>query len=308
MTFKSSQSGPVVGGLRLARPLGGDVPCRRQRLRLPDGVHTPLLRHVPPATTGLPVLYVHGIQSHPGWYTHSAQALARAGHEVFQVTRRGSGDSHLRRGDSASAAQLLDDVAAAVDYVLEQTAAEGLAMLGVSWGGKLLVAYLLARPAGRVRSLTLLAPGIVPRVDVPAPTKLAIAACRLLRPKKYFNIPLSDVVLFTDNPAMQAYLRGDPHRLGRATVRLLFASAVLDRQIARARQAALTTPTTLILARRDRIIDNQATAALLDRLTGGSAQVVEFDAAHTIEFEPDMGEFLQTLCRAVEAGTDAAAP
>ena len=87
------------------------------------------------------------------------------------MTRRGSGDGPGRRGDAASAGQLLDDTDAAVDYVLKKTAAEGLALLGVSWGGKLLAAYLLRRPAaGRVRSLTLVAPGIVPRVDVPAAT------------------------------------------------------------------------------------------------------------------------------------------
>jgi len=274
-------------------------------LKLADGCETPLLRHIPPAPSGTPVLYVHGIQSHPGWYTGSAQALARAGHEVFQVTRRGSGDAASGRGDAASAGQLLDDVAAAVEYVLGSTGARRVALLGVSWGGKLLLAYLLRPPGGdRAASLTLVAPGILPRVDVSLPTKLAIAACRLLRPRKYFDIPLSDVSLFTDNPAMCEYLRGDAHRLQRATARFLFASAVLDRQIARAPDGAVAPPTTLILARRDRIIDSDATAARLSRLTGGRVRVVEFDAAHSIEFEPEVGVFFEALCEAVDAGRE----
>ena len=74
MTLHTSQSGQAVGELGLARPLADDVLCRREQLTLPDGRQTPLLRHFPPAGAGLPVLYVHGIQSHPGWYTASGRA------------------------------------------------------------------------------------------------------------------------------------------------------------------------------------------------------------------------------------------
>jgi len=288
----------------LARPLEADVSVACESLVLADGCQTLLLRHRPPgAATGPPVLYVHGIQSHPGWFVGSAQALARAGHEVFQVTRRGSGPARTGRGDAASSGQLLDDVESAVRYVLDQTKAERLSLLGVSWGGKLLAAYALtARSA--MASLTLVAPGIVPRVDVSVRTKLAIAAARVCCPGRLFDIPLNDVALFTDNPVMRAYLRGDPHRLHRASARFLVASAVLDRAIARAPAGSLPVPTTLILARRDRIIDNAATRAEMDRLSGGACEVLELNAAHTIEFEPDVRPFYDSLCKAVAGGRE----
>jgi alpha-beta hydrolase superfamily lysophospholipase len=136
-------------------------------------------------------------------------------------------------------------------------------------------------------------------VDVSPGAKLAIAAARLFCPGRHFEIPLNDPALFTDNPAMREYLRADPHRLHTATARFLVASAVLDRLIARAEGGALAMPTTLVLAKRDRIINTAATRAAVERLTAGAARIVELDAAHTLEFEPDPTAFHGLLCEAV---------
>jgi alpha-beta hydrolase superfamily lysophospholipase len=284
----------------LASPPADDIGLMQEQLVLADSCQVPVLRHRPaqPAGPLLPVLYLHGIQSHPGWFVASAQALARSGCDVFALTRRGSGLAATARGDVRGAGQLLADVRAAVDWVLAQTGQQRLALVGVSWGGKLAVAYALTEPS-RLASLTLIAPGIAARVDVPPATKLAIAACRLIWPKRLFDIPLNDPALFTDNPPMRQYMADDPHRLHRATARLLFSSAMLDRLLARARPGSLAVPTTLILAGRDRIIDNDHTRKAIDRLTAGRANVVGFDACHTIEFEPDASAFHRALCRAV---------
>ena len=70
----------------------------------------------------------------------------------------------------------------------------------------------------------------------------------------------------------------------------------------RARPGALKLPTTLLLAGRDRIIDNDATRSVLERLTARAVRVERLDAAHTMEFEPDPAPFHQLLCRAVARG------
>jgi alpha-beta hydrolase superfamily lysophospholipase len=292
---------PEMDPLPFSRPPADDVEIRYEPLTLLDGHSTLVVRHVPrgAAAGKCPVVYVHGIQSHPGWFIGSAQALARAGHEVFQITRRGSGRWAGRRGDARGADQLLDDVAASVEYAREQTSATQVALVGVSWGGKLLTAYVLANPPG-VAALALVAPGLAALVDVSPMTKIAIALCRAFHRKRMFDIPLSDVALFTDNPAMRQYLEADALRLRQATARFLFTSAMLDRMIARSPARAMKIPTTLILARRERIVDNARTAAIVSRLTGGAAKVVELDGAHTLEFESDPRPYYEALCRAVE--------
>jgi len=290
--------------LSFSRPI--DEPSvAAETLMLADGRRTLVLRHLPLEPTGLAVVYLHGIQSHPGWFVGSAAALARAGCDVFQVTRRGSGLAATHRGDAASGTQLLDDVQSAVDFARDRSGASRVAVVGVSWGGKLAVAYALTN-LDRIESLTLVAPGIVPRVDVAAATKAAIAAARLLCPRKYFDIPLNDVSLFSNDPAMQQYLRRDPHRLHRATARFLVSSAGLDRLIARSPDGRLGARTSLLLARQDRIIDNDATRAVMQRLTAGAVRVETLEGAHTLEFEPDPLPFYQALVRAVAGETSAA--
>lgn len=285
-----------------ARDLSAGCEPTRTVLRLSDGYKTAVyVHHRPGPARRLGVLYVHGIQSHPGWFVGSAAALADRGYTVFQPVRRGSGDNRIDRGDAVSAGQLLDDLETAGRFVLERTGQSRLHLLGVSWGGKLLACY--ARHPRRMvnaASLTLLAPGIVPRVDVSLKTKLAIAASMLVSPRRLFDIPLNDVKLFTDNKAFQDYLRRDPYRLHRATARFLLASRLLDRRLGRASDGELKLPTTLLLARRDRIIDNDATRRVVERLTARRAVVCWFDAAHTMGFEPEPEPIYQAIAESLD--------
>jgi len=291
-------------GLHPARELSEGRWPQRLVLRLGDGYETSVFvhrRNVPAPHP--PVLYVHGIQSHPGWFAGSAAALADEGYEVYQVTRRGSGDNEVDRGHADSADQLLDDVEAACRFVLARGGARRLHLVGVSWGGKLLAAFAAGRtPQPRIASLTLLTPGIVPRVDVATGTKLAVAVCLAVAPRRLFDIPLNDVGLFTDNEAMRRYLRDDPLSLHRATARFLCASRRLDGIIRRAPAGAISAPTTLVLASRDRIIRNAPTRAIVDRLTAGKAVVAELQGAHTLEFESDPGPLYRTLAAAAARG------
>jgi alpha-beta hydrolase superfamily lysophospholipase len=266
-------------------------------LALPDGYQTYLVAFDPPgAPARAPVVYLHGIQSHPAWFASSAAYLAAAGHPVFQIARRGSGANTVGRGHAASAAQLLADLGAAVAFVRTRCDAARVHLVGVSWGGKLASAFALdPRHAATLASLTLVAPGLVPQVDVCPITKARVALCLLFRPRARFDIPLDRVELFTDNLAMRIWLDADPLRLHQATARFLYVSRTLDAAIAGARRGALTAPTTLLLARRDRIIDNPRTRDLTDRLTAGRALARELDGAHTLEFEEDPGPFHRAL-------------
>jgi alpha-beta hydrolase superfamily lysophospholipase len=295
---------PCESALAFSRPVEESARPRRQELCLRDGYRTGVYVYGPSQRSDrLPVLYVHGIQSHPGWFVGSCAYLAGLGHPVFAVCRRGSGDNVVHRGHAASAGQLLDDVETACRYVLEIAEQRRLALVGVSWGGKLLACYA-ANPARTVEvaSLTLVAPGIVPRVDVGPLTKLSIALAMLVAPQRRFDIPLNDVELFTDNPVMQQYLRADRHRLLRATARMLYVSKRLDVMLSSASAGAVDIPTTLILAGNDRIIDNAGTRRVVERLTAGRAAAVVtkiLNGAHTLEFEPDPTPLYHALGEAV---------
>jgi len=150
--------------------------------------------------------------------------------------------------------------------------------------------------------LALVAPGIVPRVDMGLATKVGIALALPVAPRWRFQIPLNEVSLFTQNDAMRSYLQADGHRLLRATARFFYASRQLDRMLASAAAGAVKVPTTLILADGDRIIDNAPTRRTIERLTAGAAQVAVLHGSHTLEFEEDPTPFYQALAQAVRRG------
>jgi acylglycerol lipase len=292
--------------LPLSRPLLSDQRRVRTTMRLDDGYETGVYVYLPSkqAVRRDPVVYLHGIQSHPGWFTGSASALAAAGHPVFQPVRRGSGEDMGSRGDAKSARQLLDDVDTAFHFAMGKSGADRVHLVGVSWGGKVAAAFAVARGEEHdIASLTMVAPGIAPHVDASLPTKLGIAGCLLIHPRKLFNIPLNDVKLFTDNAAMREYLEADTFRLHRATARFLFASRRLDSMIKHAPDGCLRRlPTTLLLGTRDRIIDNVRTRRIFGHLTDARGTTEEPDAAHTLEFEPNPRRYFELLCDAVARG------
>ncbi len=279
------------------------APPQRQALTLPGGYETSVYIHSPRGSARpVPVVYLHGIQSHPGWFVGSAAYLAAQGYCVWQVTRRGSGLNRSGRGHAASAAQLLDDLDAACRAAMSQSGASRVHLLGVSWGGKLAACYATdAARAAKLASLTLVAPGIAPRVDVGLATKFSIGLALLVSPHKKFDIPLSAVELFTDNPAMREYLMGDENRLHRATARFLYASRQFDRIVKRG-QLAGDVPLTLISSSRDRIIDSERCRQAVERMTAGRAETTVLEGAHTLEFEPNPQPLYEALAAALARG------
>ncbi|MEW6250388.1 MAG: alpha/beta fold hydrolase [Planctomycetota bacterium] len=251
------------------------------------------------------IFYLHGIQSHGGWFEWSASALAATGRPVILPDRRGSGLNSAARGDMPSYARLLDDLDELAGWAGREFGPLPLAVVGVSWGGKLAVAWALRRPDHVVRVL-LVAPGLFPAVDVGFLNRLRIGVSLLRQPVRDFPIPLDDPALFTDDPDGQRFIAEDPLKLSTATARFFYESARLDQHLTRAARGSLAAETTLVLAERDRIIRNRPTRAWLDRLTDGAAAVETLAGAHTLEFERDT-RGLQGLLEAWAAGSSSKA-
>ena len=226
------------------------------------------------------LLYLHGIESHGGWFLDAAQGLAARGCTTYLVDRRGSGlNRGTEEGDAASADVLLEDLR----RFRRHAALESLVLVGLSWGGKLAVAAALDQPEG-VRALVLVTPGLVPRVDFTVPQKVGIALSLATGGRARFHVPI-EPEMFTRTPRILDSIVRDPLRLERVTARFLFASLQLDRKIS-ARVDALQVPVLLLLAGHDRIVDNEGTRELLERLPAGNLRVRLYEqATHSIQFE-----------------------
>lgn len=264
--------------------------------RMSDGCETRGRISAPePTAPRRAFLILHGIQSHGGWYEQSALRLAESGRLVVMPDRRGSGMNAAARGDTPGATRWLADLDELSDWCRTAHGVETLDLVGISWGGKLAIAWALRHPA-RVGRILLIAPGVFPAVGVGLAAQLRIvwAACRA--PTRRFAIPLDDPRLFTENPERQHFIAQDPLALADATARFLFCSARLDQRLLRVGRGLLRAPTTLFLAERERIIRNAPTQAWLERICAAPPEVTVFPgASHTLEFERDPADYANRL-------------
>ena len=247
---------------------------------------------------------MHGIQSHAGWYEHSCQRLSAAGFAVSFLDRRGSGANGEARGDTPSFRRLLDDLAEFLRPLRQREPALPIFLAGISWGGKPVVA-LQRRHPGLCDGIALLCPGFRPQVGPSRKERLGILLSRLVSPRRLFPVPLSDPQLFTATPSRQQFIRDDPLSIRRATARFFVESVRLDLYL-RFAVSHVRVPILLLLAERDRIIDNAKTRAFVERFPAADKEIHEYAGAHhTLEFEENPELFLADLLRWLERRAEA---
>ena len=90
-------------------------------------------------------VYLHGIESHSGWFDLAAEQLADRGYPVFSLDRRGSGLNRENRGyisghiDDQST--LVDDVHRAVEITKSAGKFSEIYLIGLSCRGKYAMPY-----------------------------------------------------------------------------------------------------------------------------------------------------------------------
>lgn len=241
------------------------------------------------------VLYLHGIQSHGGWYEESGGILADGGHTVFMPDRRGSGLNSRDRGHVESVERAVEDARDSLEELLRATGRSSAHVVGVSWGGKLAVCLAAAAPDA-VASLTLVAPGLFPVVDLSPPEKFRVAVSLINHRTKLFDIPLNEPAFFTDNPTRVEFVKNDALMLRQVTAPFLLATRRMDRIVGRLGSSGYCRPVHLMLAGRDRIIDNARSRKWLKGLGRSTQRLTEYpQAQHTLEFERAPSSFLDDL-------------
>jgi len=251
-------------------------------------------RHYGAAGARGTVVYLHGIQSHGGWYTGSCQYLAETGFEVAFLDRRGSGLNTDARGDTPNWQVLIEDVAIFIRSMHDEHPGRPVHLVGLSWGGKLAACYASTYPDS-IKSLVLMYPGIRPKVGFSWQEKMRVALMAVLRPSARVPVPIPNVSLFTDDPGWIAFIEKDPQMLRECTARFYRASRDLDRCLARS-IGRLTVPVLLLLAAQDRIIDNEKTLEFFSHIPSDERQVKTYEsAAHTLEYSSAAEEVFRDL-------------
>ena len=265
-------------------PAPGGVPGRLETFISSDEAELAYLAYtVSAAHTAL--IYLHGIESHAGWFALAAPQLNDHGFDVYCLDRRGSGLNRENRGlvsgYTESYETLLADIRAFTLPLRERY--EQVFLVGLSWGGKLALAYGLSQPQD-IDGLILITPGVRAVTDVSVWNKLKIALLSPFYPTARVTVPIQPE-MFTSTPLYLEYIRNDPLRLTSATVRFFWNSHRLDRFIDR-QIAGNRLPVQLFLAGRDTIIDNEGVLQVLQQGWEPGLDVLWYeDQTHSIQLD-----------------------
>lgn len=244
------------------------------------------------------ILYIHGIQSHSGWYEESSQRLAEAGYRVIFPDRRGSGLNAGQTGDLPNWKMLFSDIQSVLTFFGSPIHVN---VLAISWGGKVgaMIAY---KHYPWLRKLILITPGIVPKVEFTPSEKMLIARNFLLGSGlMQFPIPIPGPEYFTHDPQFQDYILSDSLTLHSCTARFFIQTMFLDAQLKKSSHFCHV-PTFLLLAQDDNIIDNKKVTAYFSKhFTHPSNMIKEYrDCAHTLEFDQKDFSFVDDIVRFLE--------
>lgn len=243
--------------------------------------------YYPPSNpaNGTSLIYLHGIESHAGWFDQVARALAAKGYAVYSLDRRGSGINRENRGfqsgDIASYETLLEDIQLFIKAVPRR--GQPRILIGLSWGGKLAMGYALTYPHD-VDALVLITPGLKSKVDLQMWEKALLVGALAVKPASRFAVPI-ETSMFTTDPIWQERINQDPLRLHSVTAHFLWENRKLDSLIERHISHNLT-PVLLFLAGIDRIVDNEKIISLLGQGRQDILTILRYnDQTHSIQFE-----------------------
>ena len=262
-----------------------------------DGIRLHLREWPRQPATGT-ILIVHGLGEHSGRYEHVAAFLNGRGWRVVGYDHRGHGQSGGRRGRLAQGDDLLVDLAQVIEAVRVGITGP-LVLLGHSLGGLVAARFVAGgleqpRPAWHraVEALALSSPVLASNMSFVQRAMLAVL--EPLAP----NLAVANGLVSTGisrDPAVVAAYDADPLVHDRIAPRL--ARFVVDGGTAvLALAPAWTTPTLLLWAGSDRLVDARGSAAFAAAAPPAVVTAQVFPSLfHEIFNEPEQADVLSVL-------------
>jgi len=245
------------------------------------------------AGSGIPVIMTHGLQSHSGWFTQSAQFIADLGMPAYAFDRSGSGLSTAKRGHCKSFRDWIEELRVVVNTVLRKHGVTRVHLMGHCFGAIPAAAYACDHPE-TVASLVLCTPAIYTRKGVYFRDMIIIGATRITGQERYIPVRLTPD-MFTDLPEYEKFISEDNLSLSFVTAQFYYEVPRARRYIAK-HAANLTMPVFMAIAEKDVICDNTLNRQFFDELRSKNKIIKSYtDAEHVLEFSREKEVFLTDL-------------
>jgi len=264
----------------------------------PTWIAAPSGHRIPVRTYGVggprrPVIMLHGLQSHSGWFVQSAQHLSQNGMPVYAFDRSGSGLSETTSDTDVRLERLLAEIDAVADRAEADTGYKDVTLVGHCFGAIPALLYAALHRPDRVASLVLATPALYTLADLSPRDKARVLWSVLSGRGVRVPVPLSPEQ-FSDLDPYIAFVRSDTLALRTAPARLMYEVSLARRRLRRA-APALRVPLFVAYAGGDVICDNPRNRRLLARVTSPMETRTYPGARHILEFSSERDAFLSDL-------------
>ena len=244
------------------------------------------------------ILYLHGIESHLGWFKGMADHLQNKGLCIYAFDRRGSGLSQEEKGHIASYKILIKDIETVVDHIKKEHPNKRIYLLGVCGGGKFALGFLGKNPLS-VDGLILISPAIKVKFKIPITSKLDIFFSSIFHPRKRMPTYMHDE-MFTKNKKYLDYIKTDKLRLKYVTAR--FYKEIKSMEMSWSKKfIKQDIPILTLVAGNDQVVNNNQVAKWFHKLKSRDKTIETFSGCdHFLPFEDKAFEIGENIYRWIE--------
>ncbi len=244
------------------------------------------------------VIYLHGLESHMGWFINLAEFLVSKDINTYAFDRRGSG-LNKNNARNFSSRYMSSDLKIFIDLVKEEHPKSSVFLIGLCLGGKIAVDFF-SYHKDRLNGLILISPSLKTRLKFSLPDKLSI----LFRPNSLLKVPIEDT-MFTSNEKYLKYIKSDSLRLRHIPAEHLLEIAKMERHLVKASNN-IRLPVLLMLAGIDEIIDTRAVRRWYERLPSSDKTLKFYKGYHhLLTFEENADLVMEDIAFWIKKRADA---
>ena len=220
------------------------------------------------------LLFVHGYADHVGRYGHVFDWFVERGYSCAGVDLRGHGRSVGRRGYINAFDEYIDDLEAMVNLLVEKQPDQKLILVGHSMGGLVVLTYLLRHPEG-IEGAVLSSPFMGLALRVPPAKEMLGKLMSHVWPSLALASGIASSDLTHDEEIAKAY-DTDPLVNKKATARW-FTEALKAQRSTIGDAGQVQTPTLVLQAGEDRVVDAETTRHLFELLGSTDKEWKSYD-------------------------------